>query len=79
MTDRAIIARIIELVPLYDHERMPDMPSTLPDSELGYSFINFCIDTLQEEFPAIDQEQFNRCYGQALFEPDQWQRPSRLS
>jgi hypothetical protein len=72
-SDEAIIARIIELAPDYDPETMPYEPGTLPkESGWGYSFINFAIDHLEEEFPGLTQEQFNRCYLQAYKQTDEW-------
>lgn len=72
--DHAIIARIIELVPLYDPETMPQQASTLPSgSDLGYTFINFAIDHLQDDFPNIEQEQFDRCYLLAFQQTNEWQ------
>ena len=73
--DRIIIARIIELAPDYDPETMPSQPGTFgspDDNGWGYSFINFCVDHLEEEFPGITQEQFNRCYLQAFQQTDEW-------
>jgi hypothetical protein len=71
--DREIIARIIELVPLYDPETMPSQPSTFPSGDgWGYTLINFCADYLEEEFPGLTEEQFNRCYIDAYEQTNHW-------
>jgi hypothetical protein len=76
--DSAIIARIIELAPLYDSETMSDQAGTIPgEEEWGYTLINFCLDHLQEEFPGIDRDQFTRCYLDAYEQTDQWRRTDR--
>lgn len=72
MDDVAITARIIELVPHYS-ETMPNEAGTIPGEEsFGYTLLNFCLDHLQEEFPGITQEQFNRCYLDAFGRTNQW-------
>jgi hypothetical protein len=81
INDRAIISRIIELHPLYDRETMPDLPSTIPGDDWGYTFINFTWDYLEEEFPGLKEAQFFRCYSKAANQTDLWQNlpPRRAS
>jgi hypothetical protein len=79
--DRVIVARIIELVPLYDANTMPEQASTIPgDDGWGYTLSNFVLDHLEDDFPNIAPEQFNRCYFQTFEQTNQWRDlPGRVA
>ena len=64
--DRALITRIIELLPSYF------VLDDCAPSDSDYAFIDYCRDTLRDEFPGLTKEQIIRCYLQAYEETGLW-------
>ena len=72
--DGQLIARIIELCPVY-LQRVPD---TKREREpWGESFIAFAEEMLSEEYPDLTQEQFNRCHVNAFEQSAEWRHTLR--